>query len=109
MSASHTVGRFELKLGWIGLLCKRFVSVQTGLKKRATTIEVKRKPPQTAAVDLLLNKSHATANISLLACLQKLYTAALKRTRENLEVDAVMEGSMLPPHFDNVHYIILTN
>ncbi len=34
-----------------------------GLKERATTNEIKPKPAQTAAVDLLPNKSHATANI----------------------------------------------
>ncbi len=42
-----------------------------------TTNEIKRGPAQTAAADLLPNESHATANISLLACLQKLSTATL--------------------------------
>ncbi len=40
---------------------------------------MKREPAKTAAVDLLPNKSHATANISLLAPLQKLSTATFKR------------------------------
>ncbi len=35
----------------------------------------------TAAVDLLPNKSHATANVTLLARLQKLSTASLTRAQ----------------------------
>ncbi len=31
-----------------------------------------------ATADLLPNESHASANVSLLACLQKLFPAALK-------------------------------
>ncbi len=45
--------------------CNRLVSVQTGLKV------------QMAAADLLPNESHATANVSLLARLQKLSTVTL--------------------------------
>ncbi len=37
--------------------------------------EIKREPAQVAAADLLPNESHATANVSLLACFQKLSTA----------------------------------
>ncbi len=48
------------------------------LKKRATTKEIKREPAQKAAVDLLSNKSCATANVSLLAHLQKLSPATLR-------------------------------
>ncbi len=47
------------------------------LKERQATNEIKCKPTQSAAADLLLNESHATANVSLLACLQKLLTATL--------------------------------
>ncbi len=45
------------------------------MKERATTKDHKK-----AAADLLPNRSHATANISLLAHLQKLSTATLSRT-----------------------------
>ncbi len=45
--------------------------------KRETTNEIKRELEQTAAADLLPIESHAIANVSLLACLQKLSTAAL--------------------------------
>ncbi len=77
MSASHTVSRLELKLRRTSLLCcnfpcNRFVSVQTGLTRESD------KWGMTAA-DLFPNKSHATANVSLLACLQKLHsTTTLK-------------------------------
>ncbi len=47
------------------------------LKESATTNEVKQEPAQTTAAELLRNESHATANVSLLACLQKLSTATL--------------------------------
>ncbi len=46
------------------------------LKERVTTNEIKRELAQTAAADLLPSGSHATANVSLLARLQKLSTAA---------------------------------
>ncbi len=65
------------------LLCCNFpynhlVSVQTALKReREATNEIKCEPTQSAAADLLLNESHATANVSLLACLQNLSTATL--------------------------------
>ncbi len=45
------------------------------LKKRVTTNEIKLELAQTTAAKLFSNESHATANISLLACLQKLSTA----------------------------------
>ncbi len=48
------------------------------LKETATAKEIKRKPAQTAAVDLPPNKSRATANVSLLAHLQKLSTVTIK-------------------------------
>ncbi len=47
------------------------------LKERSTTNEIKHKPAQTAAVYLLPNKFHATANVGLLARLQNLSTATL--------------------------------
>ncbi len=47
------------------------------LKERATTNKIKCEPVQMAAVKLLPNKTHATANVSLLACSQKLPTATL--------------------------------
>ncbi len=51
-TASDTVSRLELKLD---------------LKERTTTNKIKRELAQTAAAELLSNKSHATANVSLLA------------------------------------------
>ncbi len=48
--------------------------VQTGLERDGDN-KVKCEPVQTAAVDLLPNQSHATANVSLLARLQRLSTA----------------------------------
>ncbi len=47
------------------------------LKERVTANEIKCKPVQTAAVDLLPNDSYAKANVSLLAPLLKLSTATL--------------------------------
>ncbi len=47
------------------------------LKERETTNEIKHEPLQTAAAELLPKESHATANVSLLAGLQKLSTATL--------------------------------
>ncbi len=48
------------------------LSQQLDLKESATTNEIKREPEQKqggeAAVELLPNKSHATAYVSLLAC-----------------------------------------
>ncbi len=69
---SHTVSRLELELRRTSLLrcnfpCNRLVSVQTGLKERETTDEIKCEPEQTAAVDLLSSESQATAYASLLA------------------------------------------
>ncbi len=47
------------------------------LKERETTNIIKREPEQMSAVELLSNESYATANISLLACLQKSSAATL--------------------------------
>ncbi len=47
------------------------------LKDGVTTKEIKCEAAQTAAEDLFTNKSHATANVSLLAHLQKFSTATL--------------------------------
>ncbi len=49
------------------------------LKERATSNEIKHELAQIAATDLLPNESNATANISMLACLQTLSTASLVR------------------------------
>ncbi len=47
------------------------------LKGRVTANKIKCKLAQTASADLLPNEFHATANVSLLARLQKLSTATL--------------------------------
>ncbi len=47
------------------------------LRERATTNEIKHEPAQTSAEDLLPSASHATANVSLLDCLQKLSSVTL--------------------------------
>ncbi len=58
------------------------VSVQTGLKRESDTNEIKHELAQTAAVDLLPNESHLTANVSLLARWQKLFAATLRRHKQ---------------------------
>ncbi len=83
VSASNTISRLRLELKRITLFrcnfpCNRF---KLNLKERATTNKLRCKPEQKqggkAAAELPLNKSHATANVSLFARWQKLPTAAL--------------------------------
>ncbi len=61
MSASNTVSQLKLESATAS---SRF---ELDFKERTTTNEIKCEPVQTAAEELLLNESYATANISLLA------------------------------------------
>ncbi len=78
MSASHTVSRLGPVYSAATFPAAVWSQFKLDLKERETTKEIKCGPTQTAAADLLPNESHATANVSLLACLQKLSTATLK-------------------------------
>ncbi len=51
--------------------------VKLVLKERATKNQIKHQPVQNVAADFLPNESHAKANVSLLARLQKLSSATL--------------------------------
>ncbi len=57
--------------------CNHFVSVQTLLRRESNNKETMCELAQTTAVKLLPNESHDTANVSLLACLQKLSSATV--------------------------------
>ncbi len=77
MSVSDTVSWLKLELRRTSLLRSNFpwncfIPVQTGLKRESDKSKTKHEPAQTTAADLLPNKSHATANVSVLARSQEL-------------------------------------
>ncbi len=57
----------------------RLSSNWTQKRERDTTKEINCEPAQATRAKLLLDESHATANVSLLACWQKLPTATLNK------------------------------
>ncbi len=101
---SHHASAFRIGKNPITLvLFAQSVAFKLDLKERETTNEIKCELEQKqAAAELFPNKSHATANVSLLACKQKATTAALNTyisyilivKKNALQVEVFIEQSL---------------